>query len=312
MRMLILVIFLGMIFLATLFLCFCPYMDKYRRTALSPSPKTKTLFVRPLWGLGNRLRTISGAFSAAYRLGCRCVIIWDIDPHCPQHVNELFSNIPTVSKAPTGVREFKLDRQCEFEHSLTTLERNLPCIVTACKFWTDEADRYRHEFYAWAKLVPSIQASLRRYSAGFITAHSPTIGIHLRQGDIADAKDKHSQFESVDALPCCLKEDTPGCPPETVTVRSVTDKIRRRPQNRYWIATDRVQCIEELKTMLNPCDAIRYIGCFGDETIDLYNRDIRVALVDMYMLASCKLFYGSDDISSFSTEVHVIKRGLVL
>ena len=62
------------------------------------------------------------------------------------------------------------------------------------------------------------------------------------------------------------------------------------------------------KEKLNPCE-VRYIGCF-ENIPDLETRDMRLALIDMYMLALCESFHGTS-ISSFTNEISVIKRGLI-
>lgn len=279
------------------------------------------IFIIPQWGLGNRLRTLSGAFAAAQKLDAELVVIWKPSDHFPQHINEIYENITYAPEIPDylHVNEIGHSGECELRQTpLQTIKDKLPCFIESCMCEINETDNERYSFYEYAKPSLFITNELKKYCKNFMS--DKTIGIHLRQGDIADARDNHFfgqwtkqkdklVIEKSSDLPCCNKDlmDQPGCPSNIQTIDERLESVEANPDHNYWIATDRIQCLPIFKEKLSP-SKVRHIGCFG-KIPDLDSRDMRLALIDMYMLALCTLFHGTA-ISSFSQEIDVIKRGV--
>lgn len=279
----------------------------------------KYIFLIPQWGLGNRLRSLSGAFSVAKKLNAELIVIWNKSDHFPQHINEIFTNIKCIAELPKDIEisEIQHTGACELYSDLNHIDKNLPCKIESCMVNIKETEDSRYEFYEYARLTNFIKQEIRKYCKHFMD--NDTIGIHLRQGDIADARDNHFfgkwteskiKITKSSDLPCCSdadKEDI-GCPSNIQTIDSRLKDLKFTSGNKFWIATDRIQCIPMFKEKLNPCE-LRYIGCF-ESIPDLETRDMRLALIDMYMLALCESFHGTS-ISSFTNEISVIKKGLI-
>ena len=277
------------------------------------------IFIEPVWGLGNRLRTISGAFAAAKKLDAELIIIWKSNEHFPQHINKLFTNLKCEKEIPAYLKVNEIHHSgCELRTNLAHVERNIPCLIKSCMCEIQETEDERFKFYEYAKPSNHIINEIKTYCKDFMTDH--TIGIHLRQGDIADARDNHFfgkwtdqkeklVIKNASDLPCCSKSimDQAGCPSNIQTIDERLDAIEKDSKYNYWIATDRIQCISIFEKKLAPSQ-IRYVGCFG-KIPDLNSRDMRLALIDMYMLAMCSKFHGSY-ISSFSHEVGIISKGI--
>ena len=289
----------------------------FRHAFLHRSVARTRLFVRPQWGLGNRLRTMSGAFAAARQLDVDCIIVWQTDTHFPQVLSELYSNIPMTTIVPTSMRKVVINDKCEYIASLQQLEQELPCLIEACAFTISETDVNRDGFYSWAKLVRSIKIEIEKYSEKFVTPRLK--GIHLRQGDIADARDgnffgawniKQIRINSADDLSCCTDDTTEVelCPSNVDTIDHRLRQIGSTDVNdSFWVATDRIRCIHEFQRRLAPA-TVRFIGYFTSHP-NLTERDMRLAIIDMYMLSKCAILYTSQ-ISSFSAEIAVIRKGL--
>ena len=77
-----------------------------------------------------------------------------------------------------------------------------------------------------------------------------------------------------------------------------------------WVATDRKNCIKVFEEKLKPASVI-HLGSLDFNRKNAKGRDMRNALIDIYMLAKCDRFYGSP-ISSFTVEVKVINRAFHL
>tara|TARA_Y100001936_G_scaffold247197_1_gene292564 strand:+ start:2112 stop:3053 length:942 start_codon:yes stop_codon:yes gene_type:complete len=277
------------------------------------TPREKILFLKPEWGLGNRLRTMSGAFTVAKRLNARCLVVWETNEHFPQHISDLYSNIPITTTIPNHIKTENHDG-CEWKSALQTLDDKLPCFVSSCMFQIHETENNRHEFYQWVQFTPAVSDLIDKYS-DLLKTDGSTIGLHLRQGDIADARDNHffgkwtlENVKSESDLPCCsdTNRDLPACPSNIETIDKRLKSIKKEEideKTKIWVATDRRNCIEKFEEKLKPASVIY---CNNENATE---RDMRVALVDMYMLAECNRFFGSY-ISSFTTEVEVIRKAL--
>lgn len=289
------------------------------------TPSQKTLIVKPMWGLGNRLRTMSGAFTAAKRLNVRCLIFWEKNHHFPQDITELYSNIPIITTIPSDMKiEASGKGKCEWESTLETLENKLPCMISSCSFAINDTDEYRHEFYQWVQLAPMVSWWIGEYSDLLHNTTKKTLGLHLRQGDIADAKDnwffgqwsgRPGFVHSDSDLACCSDKNSnsPGCPSNIDTIDKRLMDIKNEnidSKTNIWVATDRKNCIEVFEEKLKPASVI-HLGSLYLNRRNAKGRDMRKALVDMYMLAKCDHFYGSP-ISSFTDEVKVINRAFHL
>ena len=286
------------------------------------TPSQKTLILKPMWGLGNRLRTMSGAFTAAKRLNVRCFIFWEKNDHFPQDITELYSNIPITTRIPDNMKiEASGKGRCEWENTLENLENKLPCIISSCNFLIKDTDKYRHEFYQWVQLSPIVSKLIGQYSQ---LLDNKSIGIHLRQGDIADAKDdwffgkwsgKPKIVHSESDLVCCSNKNSNShtCPSNIDTIDKRLMDIKNEnidSKTNIWIATDRKNCIKVFEEKLKPASVI-HLGSLKFNRKNSTGRDMQNALVDMYMLAKCIRFYGSH-ISSFTDEVKVINRAFRL
>lgn len=289
------------------------------------TPYLRTLYLRPQWGLGNRLRTMSGAFTVAKRMNVRCLVFWDINDHFPQHVEELYSNIPITTTLPPDIKSENPQNACEWKSTLEQLEQKLPCLISSCMFEISDTEKDRHDFYTWAKLAPTVSKWIDKYCKALRTSGS-TIGLHLRQGDITDARDNHFfgkwtedkeklVVKSESDLPCCsnANTDNPHCPSNIETIDKRLKALENETvsnKTKIWVATDRTNCIQDFKEKLKPASVL-YLGCLDTQKKeDATERDMRLALVDMYMLAKCNRFYGSY-ISSFTKEVEIINRALI-
>lgn len=292
---------------------------KIRSLTLHKFVHNRYIFLIPQWGLGNRLRSLSGAFSVAKKLNAELIVIWNKSDHFPQHINEIFTNIKCTPELPTNMEIYEIQHQgaCELYSDVVHIDKNLPCKIESCMVNIKETEDLRFEFYEYAQPTYFIKQEIRKYCKQFMD--EDTIGIHLRQGDIADARDNHffgkwtdSKIEITKSsdLPCCsdADEEDIGCPPNIQTIDTRLRDLNFTSKNKFWIATDRIQCIPMFKQKLSPCQ-IRYLGCF-EHIPDLETRDMRLALIDMYMLALCESFHGTS-ISSFSNEISVLKKGLL-
>lgn len=268
----------------------------------------RTLYVEPLWGLANRLRTVSGAYAASKLLGCRWCVVWNVSEHMPRHISELFKDVPTAARFPQAARLIDLGERCEYTFKRGDFgDDDIDVAIRCCAFQIP----HRETFYVDTPLTDEMQAAIARLVHGCFDQ----VGVHVRQGDKIDVRNNNffGPFAPKPLrvprgnLPCCESKTDLYCNRHCKTVSEYVREIRRALRNGdrcIVVATDRNECVGRIQDAF---PALSVVCTASPE--DGHERDPCQALVHMFMLAACRRIIGNG-VSSFSNECRVIGRAM--
>lgn len=240
----------------------------------------RNLFIRPIFGLANRLRTIASAYALAQESGRRLRVYWTDTPDCHAKWTDILKipaefDVVDVNAADLDVVEpcfvadnpnfFSRDRAKEF--------------ISACRSNCD--DDYAHENfkpffpngnYDWLKPIESVQAEINQFKQ---LLGPETIGIHIRRTD-----NKEARFMS----------------PTRLFKEKIAAEITASDNAKFFLATDDdSEKVDICATF--PCRVFTRDNVHAREA----DGGIRDALIDLCLLASAKRIYGTFW-SSFSRE----------
>lgn len=240
----------------------------------------RNLFIRPIFGLANRLRTIASAYALAQESGRRLRVYWTDTPDCHAKWTDILKipaefDVVDVNAADLDVVEpcfvadnpnfFSRDRAKEF--------------ISACRSNCD--DDYAHENfkpffpngnYDWLKPIESVQAEINQFKQRL---GPETIGVHIRRTD-----NKEARFMS----------------PTRLFKEKIAAEITASANAKFFLATD------DDSEKVDICAT--FPGrVFTRDNVHAREADggIRDALIDLCLLASAKRIYGTFW-SSFSRE----------
>lgn len=237
------------------------------------------IYLRPLSGLCNRLRTIAAGVKLSQEIGCRLCIHWRVDGSMNARYGDLFlpsSNFCVYDCGATNL------------YSRIRFFRRLPCVfvhderqrflMMARKFgkmipvaYSDYEDFVDSRSYDWMRPLPDIVDEVESEKQKWDTR--PTIALHVRRTD-NEQSILHSPIEGFE--------------------RAVEAEIAKDDGASFFLATD------------DPSVKRRLADRFGThiktrENVRARNEcgGVRDALIDLLLLASCPKIYGSY-YSSFS------------
>lgn len=260
----------------------------------------RKIYVRPIWGLGNRIRTLRHCFELGKKTA-RDVILVD------QHDDTFFIGslkdtlkltLPSVHASSAFDYDKKIypdDGRCELfltsEQIKEIAEFNGDVYIDGvCHIQSNENLDTRE---MW-KMHP------------FHMNQNNLVGVHIRQGSLADYEYKNffGEWQTKESrLPgppyyCCFKDkskNTSSCPSNIQHLDDFVDAMKSYgPSQNFCVVTDRPGCSIEIHRL--------FPGQIQDMTVFIsQNTDAQTAANDWSLLASCKEIIVSD-ISSFSYE----------
>jgi len=279
------------------------------------------IYVRPTWGLSNRLRTIAGAFVVGRAVGRNVVVIWGTSPQCPQNLTDFFQGVPSAPGPPAGAALLQRNpRTCEFRaDNLSGLEQvpgDRPIYVNGCDFAVKHVTDQRYLAFHALHLQPALRAEARALIALIRRPGRRAVGVHIRQGSLQDARQGafFGPFRRPPAgttgLPCCT-EGGPRwvCPARARPLGSYAAAMRKAAgvaaSSVFFVAADRPSCLSRLERQPGGLDIVHSHLPATDRA---GSNNATAAILDMYGLAVCERVIHQDP-GSWTGLVQDIHRG---
>lgn len=285
------------------FLCLLVWMS-WSYATLEP-----TLYLRPFWGIGNRLRTLRVAFDLARVLKRRLVLVDSIDVGCDVYLTSLM-DVPvdgvlyTKALVPMYRKTIKSNGKgdCSLTMPLEDFQKikDKALLIESCTLNVAGLEE-TSEFYERTSPHPMIvRPILNLMEAIQITK---PVGVHIRQGTVSDYKQgfffgKWKNSSPDIPIGCCSKSlvgDDVVCPKSAPCVDGFVTKMNEySPETIFYVASDRPGCLLQLKEI------------FGDRIlhqpieIESSTNSVR-GMRDFVALSMCRELIISN-VSSFSGE----------
>lgn len=296
-----------------------------RRRELFGEQYPAKLYVRPLWGVANRFRTLNVAYDLARILKVELVVLENDDTYWTAKMDDLCSvPFPDANSPPMRVidtdtfyrvtpREtfteliYNVEGDCSRRTSVSEVRAIISAgrsaVIYACGLFIDLPSPLTDDFYKRMRLSPRMAAEL-----GPITTkirETRAIGVHSRSGNQPDHKNgwmftKWESDKTKHALFCCHKDaskNLSACPSTATPIEKFMDAMNKFGKDQvFFVAADRIPCI------------ILLLQEFPDRVLytprkDLVEKviDSETAFKDWWCLGECSRLVLSG-ISSFSGE----------
>jgi len=296
--------------LLTLLLLFIVYQKKLLL-------KNRTLFVYPMWGIGNRLRVIRKCFTLSKLLHRDLVIVEHHDDGFNSNIKDLCNfNCKYVSAQYfenfimkiSNVVLFKFNNECTLQTTVQAFDPHVHdniCIY-ACELHVDGIDNEDNSLYNQFRYkIPYKHKSV----VDQIVLHKGNImGVHVRQGNVNDWKRGYyfgDEWKDIDKLQptssphfCCfddVSKNLSACPSNIQTLDVYIEKMKEYPSHMFFVCSDRTGCYLYLHQMF-PGRIIMNELYLETEHIDS-NR----GFIDFFCLSLCDEIIVTK-ISSFADE----------
>lgn len=277
------------------------------RCAANPTP---ALYVRAIWGIGNRLRTLRVAYDLARELGRPLVLVDELDEFCSLRLSDLL-HLP-VARVLTHRRlvprcavrlRYNTPAGCGLQLPLDAF-RAIPgdILIEACHLRVDGlADS--SAFYRHVRPKQRLRDALAPLSARL----QDCVGVHIRQGSIADYRKGNffgawDNSSRKDPVGCCVAgSETPSlCPSSAPKLDVFVDGMRRYPgDTAFFVASDRPGCIQRLHAEFP--GRILHLPVRVERELDTFR-----GMCDFLALSACRELLVTR-VSSFSDEAAAVR-----
>lgn len=301
-----------------------PTKEKIATQWWDPTFTNAPIYITPTWGLSNRLRTMAGAFIAGRAVRRNVIVVWRTVDQCPQKLEDLFIGVAAANSVPKeNVKNLDHWNKCEYRPAnmseIEATPHNISMHMWGCDFEVKSTVHERHLAFHAMHLQPKIQEQIRGIINSLMIEGRHTVGIHIRQGSLQDAKEgtffakMPKAPKDANDIPCCM-EDLRGTNRTTWICNSNTrplgNYLQTMQQNFYkknavfFIAADRPQCLESLKA--GPAGQFIYHSDLLGANASRNNAT--AAVVDMYVLAALDEFVAGDP-GSWSKLIDHMRKG---
>ena len=282
----------------------------------------KRLYIAPMWGIGNRLRTIRDAYTLSRTLNRKLVIVEQHDKYFNTSMKALWNfPFPHVSLnaienlVGKDVVDIPYNDGCSLKATLGDLKTHAQSdvFVKACGFIIEDMPS-NNDVYSLSQY--QIPLAYKSFVDSVIANSSTMVGIHVRQGSVIDWKSgyffsddwKDISTREPESAPyfCCHEDKSKNLSACSSTqwlqpIEKYIAKMRSYPADtKFYVASDRVGCAIYLYQT--------FPGRVFMNDIKLEDGFIHVArdYVDFYCLSLCKEIVVSK-VSSFADEARRVR-----
>lgn len=275
------------------------------------------IFVKPLWGIGNRLRTIRRANALAKHLNRQLVVVEHVDDGLKLSMKMLFG-IRLLHMSPIIFKliyerwcvPFKFNDQCSLKHDVSVFDKavtnNNNIYITACDMNISGVDMNDRSIYeTWKPYKDTKTQQIIKQ----LKKHKRVVGVHIRQGNVNDWERgyffndewKDIKQREPDSAPhfCCYDDKNKNLSACTSNVQNLDGFIKRMKKyptdTHFFVCSDRVGCIIHLYQLFPNRITSNNVEMEGEQ-LDIYK-----SMQDFLSLAACDEIIVSD-VSSFSDE----------
>tara|TARA_B100001248_G_scaffold262584_1_gene259674 strand:- start:11822 stop:16654 length:4833 start_codon:yes stop_codon:yes gene_type:complete len=282
--------------------------NKPNRLILTKNQSTcifkKNLIIRPVYGLGNRLRALASSYSICKSLGLNLIINWVEDNHCNCSIHSLISNIDDIG--------FIVNEEVYINNLLDNNYKIYNYIETEMNGKKDEFidfDKYK-EVFVKSNCIINSKYSYTNYNSFFkvikfsgrvnylINSLETTnlIGMHIRmEGGREYCNSSYDNYKNWTEKETKLMFENRERSHINYFANQIKIILEKDPSKKFFIATDMKSNYDKL------------IKFYGSDKIKILERNvfdrsssqIEYALADIILLSKCNEFYGSSW-SSFS------------
>lgn len=286
--------------------------------------KKNLLYVWPLWGIGNRLRTLRVCFAISKYMGKEMVIIEHEDEGFKGSISKIFGlPFKTVSLmyfinviAPTyNVPVLDYNEECanKLNFDILSKHQNSSVCIKGCEIrfdgdtldFVNDRSLYTHiHFNPPVGEITKILEEIRNKSA---------IGVHIRQGNVNDWergfffndewKDISTKEPESAPLMCCFEDNTKNlsaCTSNVTYLERYIKKMKTFPNHTtFFICSDRPGCMLYLHQLFPN----RILST--SLTIETKLIDTMKGVYDLYCLSQCSRVIATD-VSTFCDEARRI------
>jgi hypothetical protein len=284
-----------------------------------------TLYVYPLWGIGNRLRTVRVCYNIAQQSGHAIVIVDHIDegfdhPSLTALAGLPFRHISEKSFKRMNLPTLGYNEECTLRVSRENLDifANRSFCIKACEIdiigethLNESNTLYKHVKFNLPFEYHSMFASIRN--------NPKVIGVHIRQGNVNDWSRgyffndewKDKQLNDPDTSPqfCCFEDASKNLSACTSNVVAVDKYINRMKQfasdTVFFVCADRTGCLLYLHQMF-PKRIIMLPLSLETEKVNSQR-----GMADFYGLSLCPTIMVAR-LSSFSNEASRVNNSSVI
>ena len=282
----------------------------------------KRLFIAPMWGIGNRLRTIRNAYTLSQILNRELVIVEQYDKYFDANMRDLWHfPFPHVSlkaienRIGNDMVDVPMDYACTVKARPDDLKAHAhsDVFMKACELLIEDTPS-NNDLYALSQYqIPLKYKSLIE----FVIANSAKmVGIHVRQGSVIDWKSGYFFSDDWDDIStrepesapyfCCHEDRSKNLSACSSThwlqpIEKYIAKMRSYPPDtKFYVASDRVGCAIYLYQT--------FPGRIFMNDIKLEDGFVHVErdYVDFYCLSMCTEIVVSK-VSSFSDEARRVR-----
>ena len=271
------------------------------------------VYVCPMWGIGNRLRTLRKGYAVATALGKEFVIVERDDAFFAKTSMGDLWNLPFRHVSMSWFNDVHrtsthtlIPHKCELHTSLTELKPHKNIFIKACDINCEGISKDAHSLYDVIR--HDVDPRFKGVVSKVLENRHRIVGVHVRQGSKTDWKrgyffsdewDGISKREPSSAPNFCCFEDASknlsACPSKITYVEAFVEEMRKLPEDTiFFVCSDRPGCHMYIEQTF-PKRVLR-IPSPDTESMDVF-RDY----ADFHCLSLCSHIIVSR-ISSFADE----------
>lgn len=303
--------------LALIFICLL-----FRVCLRSTHPSHPVLYVFPLWGIGNRLRTVRVCYNIARKLGHELVVLEHFDDGFDEPSLVELLNLPFRSmsvddfKRMTTVPTVEYNSQCTLKITANELEayRQQTFCIKACAVEVEGDNALNDDNSMYNPIRFKLNDADERELSKIFNTRKNLVGVHIRQGNVNDWsrgyffneewRDISSRDPTSSPQFCCFKDTDKNMSSCTSNVTPVELYVARMkefpPDTEFFVCADRTGCLLYLHQMFPNRIHMLPLAIQTDRV------NTKAGLADFYGLSQCSKVIVSH-VSSFADEARRVK-----
>lgn len=284
-------------------------------------PRRDVIYIWPLWGIGNRLRTIRVCYALAQHLGKDVILVEHDDEGFQGSMSKLFGHpFGSVSKfhfeqvicRTKHIPIFEFNEECALNIDVAQLSQAGSFCIKACELKLKDAWQLMNDRSVYSRLHLHTSADTKELLNTVLRTNA--VGVHVRQGNVNDWErgyffnDEWKGIRERDPtsapLMCCFKDESKNlsaCTSNVTHLETYVNKMKEFPDTTtFFVCSDRPGCLLYLHQMF-PNRILSNPPFIETRTIDT-----TVGMKDFVCLSHCTKILCST-ISTFCNEASRVR-----
>jgi hypothetical protein len=266
--------------------------DVYSIALRNASPNR--MWIEPKNGLGNRLRALASAYNIARATARQLSVLWIPDIHCAAkfddlyRVNFLFASTHFTDKRPVAWPASQTDTDYNAQSTSSTYISSACSLISPYTDW--KADSL---FLNNLILTDDIAEKVYEFERSHDTRNA--IGVHIRMGQCSIENPSEDVSSYSDESRDSIRRWRAGSH-WTIFDREMREILKSVPHQKFFVCCDRRDVYDALRDM-------EHVWMYEKTVFDRSVAQVKLALIDLYLLAKTKYILGSNW-SSFTELAH--------